>query len=68
MPSITNNPIIRYFKESREELAKVTWPSRKDVVNHTILVVVISLAVAAFFGVLDYGLNIGLEGLLALRK
>jgi len=68
MSSLTNNPIVNYFKESREELAKVTWPSRRDTINHTILVVVISLAMAAFFGALDYLLNLGLEGLLALRR
>lgn len=68
MSSLTNNPVIRYFKESREELAKVTWPTRREALNHTALVVVISLGVAAFFGLVDYLLTIGLEQLLKLKK
>jgi len=46
--------LSQYIKDSRSELKKVTWPTRKDTVNHTILVVVFSLAVAAFLGIADY--------------
>ena len=68
MISIANNPVVRYFKESREELAKVTWPTSREAMSHTMLVVVFSLAMAAFFGFVDYLLTIGLEGLLTLKK
>jgi preprotein translocase subunit SecE len=46
-----------YIKESRDELKKVVWPSRRDTINHTLLVIGISLAVAAFLGLIDFGLN-----------
>ena len=36
------------------ELRKVAWPSRKEVVNYTIVVIVTVLIVAAFIGVVDF--------------
>jgi preprotein translocase subunit SecE len=55
------NRIIEYFRESREELKKVIWPSRPETVRSTLIVLGVSAAVAAFLGLLDYVLNIGLE-------
>lgn len=49
--------IFSYFRESREELKKVVWPTRKETQNNTMLVIGISLFVAVFLGVLDLGLN-----------
>lgn len=45
---------IQYVKDSRGELKHVSWPTQKQTVNFTILVIVISLLVAAFVGVFDY--------------
>lgn len=53
--------IINYFKESKAELKKVSWPTRKETINHTSLVIGISLGVAIFFGLLDYVLALGVE-------
>lgn len=55
------NAVINYFISAKEELKKVTWPTRDEVVQKTILVVIISLIVALYLGFLDYFLNIGLE-------
>ena len=55
------NSVQSYFKESYQELRKVAWPTRRETINHTVAVICISLAVAAFLGALDYGLQIGLE-------
>lgn len=52
---------INYIKASRRELKKVVWPSKKETTNHTLLVVGISLGVAAFLGIVDYLLTIILE-------
>jgi preprotein translocase subunit SecE len=46
--------IRRYFRESRIELKKVTWPSREQTVNLTIVVVVVCIVMALFLGGLDY--------------
>jgi preprotein translocase subunit SecE len=56
--------LTNYLKASFSELKKVSWPTKKETVNHTILVIVVSLAVAAFLGIVDYFLSEILEGLI----
>jgi len=48
------NKLTNYIKASVEEMKKVTWPTKKETYNYTLLVIGISLAVAAFLGALDY--------------
>jgi preprotein translocase subunit SecE len=63
--SFKGNWLGNYVTESREELKKVTWPSRQEVVRDTMLVIGISVALGAFFGLVDFGLSKGLAALLA---
>lgn len=46
-----------YFRETKEELQKVTWLSRKDIIDHTLIVIVSVAIAAAFIAVVDYGLS-----------
>ena len=46
-------PLI-FFKEVRTELYKVVWPSKKQVLKLTLIVISVSVAVGAFIGGLDY--------------
>ena len=55
------NKLVRYIKASIEEMKKVTWPSKKETYQYTLLVIGISLAVAAFLGALDYIFSLVLE-------
>jgi preprotein translocase subunit SecE len=55
------NKLVNYLKGSREELAKVSWPNRETTINHTLMVIGISIAVAIFLGAMDYVLNKVLE-------
>lgn len=55
------NRTLAYFKEARDELKKVVWPTRRKTANDTLLVIVISLVVAAFLGTIDYALNLALQ-------
>jgi preprotein translocase subunit SecE len=48
---------VNYIKESRDELQKVAWPTRKETIRNTILVIAISLFVAVFLGAIDLGLT-----------
>lgn len=53
----TKNPLMRlrnYVRGSMEESKKITWPTRKETVRYSLLVIVITIAVAAFFAGLDY--------------
>ena len=49
--------IVNYFKGAKEELSKVVWPSRQTTINHTLMVIGVSIAVALFLGVVDLGLS-----------
>lgn len=46
--------IANYLKEVKIELKKVTWPTRPETVNYTVMVIVISAVAAAFLGGLDF--------------
>ncbi len=48
---------VDYLRSSKHELTKVTWPSKESTTRYSILVITVSLAVAAFFGILDMGLT-----------
>lgn len=52
--SLTDNKVVNYFKDSRVELKKVVWPSKSEVQRHTLIVIGISLATAAFLGIFDF--------------
>jgi len=53
--------LLTYFKEVRIEMAKVTWPTREQTIRLTLIVILISVLVAAFVGALDWGLTIILD-------
>jgi len=46
--------LIPFLKEVREELTKVTWPSKDETVRLTSIVVGVSLIVGAYIAGLDY--------------
>jgi preprotein translocase subunit SecE len=52
------NRIRRFIEESWSELKKVTWPTREQVRNLTLLVFVISGAVGLFIAVFDIGFDL----------
>ena len=62
-----NNKMVAYLKASIEEMKKVTWPTRKETYNYTLLVIAISLGVALFLGILDFIFTKGLEYLIINR-
>lgn len=42
-----------FFQESWQELARVNWPSHQETIQLTLAVIIISLGVAVFLGILD---------------
>jgi preprotein translocase subunit SecE len=46
--------VIRYLRETRAELKKVTWPTREEAINLTYIVLGVTLAFALFLGLLDW--------------
>ena len=52
MPQL--NP-ARFLSEVKDELSKVTWPTKNEVTRLTIVVILISVGVGLFLGGLDFG-------------
>lgn len=46
--------IIKYIKETGAEMKHVVWPTRKQTLVYTGLIVLISLFIAAYLGVFDW--------------
>ena len=51
------NKAINFLKQSVGELRKSTWLSRREVVQSTILVMIVVALVSAYVGVIDFGLT-----------
>ena len=48
------NAIIRYLKDTRAEIRKVSWPSREEAMNLTGIVIAVTAFMAALLGLVDY--------------
>ncbi len=49
-----DNALVRYFKETRAEIRKVSWPTREEATNLTLIVLAVTLAMAVFLGAVDF--------------
>jgi preprotein translocase subunit SecE len=54
----------QFLKDSRLELVKVAWPTKKQALEITIAVIVIVLIVSIYLGAVDYLLSKGITLLL----
>lgn len=50
---MATTPVI-FLKETKDELKKVVWPTRDEVVRLTSVVIIVSLIVGLFLGGIDY--------------
>jgi len=55
--------VTTFLQDIQAETKKVTWPSRKDVIGSTVVVVVAVFVLAGFLGIIDFVLSL-LIGLL----
>ncbi|MEK7170273.1 MAG: preprotein translocase subunit SecE [Patescibacteria group bacterium] len=46
--------LLTYFKETKAEMKHVSWPTRKQAILYTAVVIIISLATSAYLGFFDY--------------
>jgi preprotein translocase subunit SecE len=53
--------IVQFFKECVAELRKVVWPTKEDVVSSVKVVVVSTIIIACFLGLLDALLVAGIN-------
>lgn len=60
----TTNP-LQFIQQVRAEVAKIVWPTRREVILTTIMVFIMATLTAIFFALVDMGIRFGLQGLLA---
>lgn len=59
------NP-FQFIQQVRSEIAKVVWPSRREVVITTAMVFVMAAVTAVFFFLVDLVIRTGLQGVLGM--
>jgi preprotein translocase subunit SecE len=47
------NAIVHFYRETVGELRKVSWPSRQEATNLTMIVIVVLVGMAVFLGTID---------------
>jgi len=48
--------LIQFLRESREELQKVTWPTRDEITSYTVVVIVTIVVLSLFLWLVDTAL------------
>jgi len=59
----TTNP-VQFIQQTRAEVAKITWPTRREVVLTTVMVFLLAMLAAAFFFLVDLVIRTGLTTVL----
>jgi preprotein translocase subunit SecE len=49
--------IKTFFKEVSVELKKVSWPTRQQTISATVVVIVLTIIVSVFLGIIDFALG-----------
>ena len=60
--------IGRWFREMRSELKKVVWPTKSQMVNNTLIVLLCVLAVGLFVWIFDGVAGLIVNGIIGLVK
>jgi preprotein translocase subunit SecE len=58
--------LVDFARETKREIEKVTWPTRKEISMTTFLIVVFALITGVFFLVVDSGLGFVVSKLLGM--
>jgi len=48
---------LQFLREVRVELRKVTWPTRKQTLGSTVVVIILVMIISLFLGIVDFGLS-----------
>ena len=62
------NAVFRYFRQTWAELKKVSWPTRREAANLTLMVLVVTAAMSAFLGVIDWLFSLFFSWLIQLSS
>ncbi len=59
--------ILKFFDETKREVAKVTWPTQREISMTTVMIVAMALAGGVFFFVVDGALGFVIGKILGMR-
>ena len=57
------NP-VQFAQQTRAEIAKVVWPTRREVLLTTVMIFILAAVAALFFSPVDLGIRSGLQAVL----
>ena len=60
--------IKRFFRELRSELKKVVWPSKSQMINNTLIVLLCVVLVGVFIWVFDLVASLVVQGIIGLVR
>ncbi|CCH50518.1 preprotein translocase subunit SecE [Pseudodesulfovibrio piezophilus] len=56
---------VEFFEESKVEIKKVVWPTRKEIVTTSVAVLVVSIVIALYLGLVDLAFSKFVEAILS---
>ncbi|WP_225612090.1 preprotein translocase subunit SecE [Paracoccus sp. PAR01] len=59
------NP-VQFISQVRAEVGKISWPTRREVVTTTIMVLIMATLASIFFFLVDLAIKSGLAGILSV--
>lgn len=59
--------IVEFFQETKREIAKVTWPTQKEIVMTTVMIIGMALLAGLFFFIADGVLGFVIGKILGMR-
>lgn len=57
----SGNRIVKFFKEVKSEMKKVVWPSKKQVIKNTLIVIAAVVLIGVVIWALDLLFSFGLN-------
>ena len=58
---MANSSPAKFIREVRSETSKVVWPTRRETLLTTVMVMILSSVAALFFFLVDLALNYGVQ-------
>ena len=68
-PEVRTGPVqslTEYVKDVRVEMSKVSWPTREELRESTLVVIIMVFLMMVFIGVIDRGLSLAFEALVRM--
>lgn len=58
---------LEFVRETKREVAKVTWPTRRETMMTTIMIILMALAAAVFFFAVDSFMGYAISHILGMK-